>query len=58
MIYLFEMKVDKPAKEAIAQIKSCGYADKYRLANKKLTLVGLSFSSAERNVTEYAVEEI
>ena len=57
-IYLFEMKVDKPAQEAIEQIKSRGYADKYRLSNKKLTLVGLSFSRAERNIADYAVEEI
>ncbi len=56
-IYIFEMKVDKPAKEAIEQIKQKGYGEKYRLANKKIFLVGLSFSSTERNITEYEVEE-
>ena len=57
-IYLFEMKVDKPAKEAIEQIKQKGYAEKYRLANKKTFLVGLSFSSNERNIADYEVEEV
>jgi len=56
-IYIFEMKVDKPAKEAIEQIKQKGYAEKYRLANKKIFLVGLSFSSEERNIADYEVEE-
>jgi len=57
-IYIFEMKVDKPATEAIKQIKKRGYLEKFRLANKQLTLVGLSFSSSERNVTEYEVEVV
>ena len=57
-IYIFEMKVDASAQEAIAQIKKRGYAEKYRLADKKLLMVGLSFSSAERNLTQFEVEAI
>ena len=57
-IYLFEMKVDKPASDAIEQIKKRGYAEKYRLSDKKLRLVGLSFSSAERNISQHQIEEI
>ena len=52
------MKVDKPADEAIAQIRKKGYAEKYRLQNKRLMLVGLSLSSSERNISEYAVAEV
>ena len=52
------MKVDKPTNVTIEQIKQRGYAEKYRLSNKKLKLVGLSFSSTERNITQYDVEEV
>ena len=56
-IYIFEMKVNKPAKDAILQIREKGYADKYRMEGKRLILVGLSFSRQDRNITEFAVEE-
>ena len=55
-IYVIEIKYDGTADEALAQIHSKGYADKYRLDNRPLTCVGISFSSQERNITEWKAE--
>lgn len=58
VVYFFEMKVDKPAAVAVEQIKKRGYAEKYRLEDKKLLLIGLTFSSTERNISDYVIEEV
>jgi len=55
--YVIEVKLDHPARAALAQIKEKGYADKYRQAGKRLTLLGLSFSSEKRTVVEWLKEE-
>jgi hypothetical protein len=55
-ILIFELKVDKSAQEALAQIKEKGYADPYMLQQKAIYLIGLNFNSTERNVSEYLVE--
>ncbi len=56
-IYLIEFKVDMPEAKALAQIKARNYAEKYQSKGKKIVLVGIGFSSAERNVTEFVWEE-
>ncbi|MEB3314888.1 MAG: PD-(D/E)XK nuclease domain-containing protein, partial [Candidatus Melainabacteria bacterium] len=72
-IYIFEFKVDQPARVALDQIKTKKYYEKYENISvapsslkaslgdkpgiKKIHLVGISFSSAERNISEYLVEE-
>ena len=53
--YVVEMKLDKPAKEALEQIKKNGYAEKFAASGKRITLVGLSFDSKKRTVSEYCV---
>ncbi len=53
MIYLIEFKVDIPGEKALEQIKSKGYAEKYQSRDKKIVLIGISFSSKERNVTDF-----
>ena len=55
-IYLVEMKLDKSADEALQQIKDKGYAEKYRATDKRITLIGINFSSKTRSVEEFAVE--
>ncbi len=55
-IYLIEFKVDIPEAKALAQIKSNGYAEKYQAKGKKIVLIGIGFSSEEKNVTEFLVE--
>ena len=52
-IYIAELKVDDTAENALAQIEQRGYADKYRLDGRPITKVGISFSSTERNITDY-----
>ncbi len=52
-IYVIEIKYDDTADNAIKQIDQRGYADKYRLDGRPVTKVGISFSSKERNITEW-----
>ena len=57
-VYCFEFKLDRSAEEALEQLKSRGYADKYRDTGKKLILVGVNFSSEKREVDEFTIEVI
>ena len=56
-IYIVEFKLDRPAAEAMEQIKGKDYAGKYALSGKRLTLIGISFSSEKRTIVEELVEE-
>ena len=56
-ILIFELKLDKSAQEALEQIKTKGYADQYKPQQKAIYLIGLNFNSAERNVSEFIVEQ-
>ena len=56
-IYIIEFKLDRPAAEAMEQIRGKDYAGKYALSGKRLTLVGISFSSEKRTIVEELVEE-
>jgi hypothetical protein len=57
-IYIFELKVDKSAQEALEQIKTKGYADPYKLQQKAIYLIGINFNSAERNVGGFVAEQL
>ena len=57
-IYIVEFKLDRPASEAMEQIRGKDYAGKYALAKKRITLVGISFSAAKRTIVEELVEEL
>jgi len=57
-VYVMEFKVDKPAREAIAQIREKGYADSFKADGRKVLLVGVSFSSAQKGVGEMEVEAL
>ncbi len=57
-VYCFEFKLDRSAREALEQLKSRGYADKYRNTGRKIILIGVNFSSEKREVDEFAVEEV
>ncbi len=56
-IYLIEFKVDMDEQKALKQIKNKGYAEKYQDKGKKIVLIGIGLSSAEKNVTEFVWEE-
>ena len=55
-IYIIELKYDDSANAALAQIRQRGYADKYRSDGRPITIVGIAFSSAERNITDWKAE--
>ena len=57
-IYIVEFKLDRPASEAMEQIKGKDYAGKYELSHKRTTLIGVSFSSKKRTIVEEAVESV
>ena len=56
-IYIIELKYDHTADEALRQINERSYADKYALDGRPIIKVGLAFSSEERNITEWKVEQ-
>lgn len=55
-LFVMEVKLDRPAQEALEQIDSQKYLVPYTLDGRRLTKIGMSFSSTERNVTEWLVE--
>ena len=56
-IYVFELKVDKSADEALAQIDEKGYMLPYYSEGKRLVKVGISFDSTQRTVSEWKIKE-
>ena len=57
-IYIFEFKLDKSAKEAVAQIKKKEYYNKYLLDKKELVLVGVNFSSKTGMIEEKLIVNV
>ena len=51
-VWVFEFKFNKSAKRAIAQIREKGYADAYRGDKRPVTLIGVNFRAAKRNIDE------
>ena len=49
--YVIEVKRDSTPMKAIEQIRAKEYTDKFRLAGKPVTLVGMSFSTKKRAVS-------
>ena len=58
-VYLFEFKVVEQASRgaALAQLRARDYAGKHRAASRPMRLVGVEFSSAERNLVAFDVED-
>jgi RecB family endonuclease NucS len=57
-IYIIEFKVDKAEEEALAQIKSRKYYEKYLTEQKTICLLGIHFDSSQRNISGFAFAEI
>ena len=51
-VWVFEFKYQKSAKAAIRQIREKGYADAYKGDRRPVTLVGINFRLAKRNIDE------
>lgn len=56
-IYVFELKVDKSADEALAQIDEKGYMLPYRADGKRLVKIGISFDSKQRTIAGWKIKE-
>ena len=54
-IYIIEFKVDTK-EPAIHQIKERNYSEKYLSENKQLFMIGINFSSSEKNITDFQWE--
>ena len=55
-IYIFEFKMDGTAKEALEQINSKDYPIAYKNDGRKIVKVGVNYSSAEKQLTEWVIE--
>jgi len=56
-IYLFEFKLNGTKEQALEQIKSNDYAQKYQGTSKQVILVGVEFDRVTRNVGEWIISE-
>ena len=54
--YVFELKINGTAREALDQINSNGYMVPYEAGNRKVVKVGVAFSKDEKNITDWIVE--
>ena len=57
-VWVFEFKYQKSAKAAVRQIREKGYADAYRGDRRPVTLVGVNFRTAKRNIDEPVFERL
>lgn len=55
-IYIFEFKLRENAAAALAQIRQRGYPERFRAAERTLTLVGVAFDTEDRNIKEWKTE--
>ena len=58
VIYIIELKLDESADEALSQIKEKKYFEKYAKEGTVIHLLGINFSSEERNITGWKEEII
>ena len=56
-IYVFELKINRPAEEALKQIDDRGYMIPYTADGRKLVKCGISFSTETRTVEEWKMKE-
>lgn len=56
-VYVFEFKLDKNASEALCQIAERGYDESFIADARKIFIIGVNFSSKERNISDWTFEE-
>jgi hypothetical protein len=57
-IYIIEFKVDGTKGEALEQIKTKNYHQKYLQENKQICLVGIEFDTTEKNIRNFEWESV
>jgi hypothetical protein len=56
-IFIVEFKCNQSAEKAIKQIKDKNYADRFKLKNKEIILIGINFDTEKRNISGIEIEE-
>ena len=56
-VFIFEFKLDGTAEEALQQIKTTQYYQKYRQSKKEIYLIGVNFDSNKRSIGEWTVSK-
>ena len=51
-VWVFEFRFNRSANAAVRQIREKGYADQYKGDRRPVTLVGINFRTAKRNIDE------
>lgn len=57
-IYVFELKMNKPAEEALKQIDEKGYMIPYMADSRKIVKCGICFSTQTRTIEEWVIKEV
>ena len=57
-VYVMEFKVDSEPEKALEQIKEKGYHEKYLGSGRDIYLVGIEFSSEEKNIVGFGYEKL
>ena len=57
-IYVFELKINKSAQEALDQIDQKGYMIPYTADGRKLVKCGISFSTETRTIEDWMIKEM
>ncbi|MBQ5452743.1 MAG: AAA family ATPase [Bacteroidales bacterium] len=57
-VYIFEFKIDQDAQTALNQINVKNYAGRFKMDDRQIIKVGVSFSSTEKNITDWVMEEV
>ena len=56
-VFIFELKVDKSAQEALNQIKERRYAEKYA-DRSSVSLIGVNINTKQRNIDDWLIEKL
>lgn len=56
-VYIIELKYDRSAEEALAQIDRKKYDRMFRDDNRKIFKIGVNFSSETRTIEDWKIEE-
>ena len=57
-VYIFELKVNESAEEALAQVKRKRYEAPYLAGTRPIWLVGLNFDRATHHLADWKLEQV
>ncbi len=57
-VYIFEFKINKNAKDALAQIHEKQYYNRFVGQNKKIYLIGMNYDTKTKIIDDYLLEEL